>query len=160
MVLQAILDAQGEPQNYVEDFRIAQSTRIALNDVRHWLETLAFEGYVEVARTEVGLSASITALGRLLAAALEAARAIEDEGPRAHALGALAPHLTPPLLAAALEAARAIEDEGPRAHALGALVPHLPPGEREPVLRQALEAARALWDEGSRAERWGRWRRT
>ena len=76
MVLQAILDAQGEAQNYVEDFRIAQSTRIALNDVRHWLETIADEDYVEVARTEVGLSASITAKGRL---ALEQFRPFQSE---------------------------------------------------------------------------------
>ena len=61
MVLQAILDAQGEARNYVADIWIAQSTRIALNDVRDWLETLEGEGYVEVARTEVGLIASITA---------------------------------------------------------------------------------------------------
>ena len=52
----------------------------------------------------------------LLGQALEAARAIGDEGSRAEALAALAPHLTPPerdqALRQALEAARAIGDEG------------------------------------------------
>ena len=76
MVLQAILDAQRETQNYIEDSQIAQSTRIALNNVRHWLETIEREGYVEVARTEVGLSASITALGSL---ALEQFRTFQSE---------------------------------------------------------------------------------
>ena len=86
--------------------------------------------------------------------ALEAARAIGDEGSRARALAALAPHLTPPSATRpgqALEAARAIGDEGSRARALAALAPHLTPPERDQALRQALEAARAIGDEGSRA---------
>ena len=53
--------------------------------------------------------------------ALEAARAIGDEGDRSEALAALAPHLTDPLLREALEAARAIGDEGSQSHALAAL---------------------------------------
>ena len=56
----------------------------------------------------------------LLGPALEAARALEDEGPRAEALAALAPHLTPPerdqALRQALKAARALKGgrRGPR----------------------------------------------
>ena len=50
-----------------------------------------------------------------LSQALEAARAIGDEGTRAGRWAALAPHLTPPLLGPALEAARAIGSEGSRA---------------------------------------------
>src|SRR5208337_3794242 len=80
--------------------------------------------------------------------ALEAARAIGDEGSRVEALAALAPHLTPPLLGPALEAARAIGDEVSRARALAALAPHLTP----PLLGPALEAARAIGDEGRRSE--------
>ena len=87
----------------------------------------------------------------LLEQALEAARAIGDEGWRARALAALAPYLTPPLLEQALAAARAIGDEGWRARALAALAPHLTPPERDQALRQALAAARAIGDEGWRA---------
>ena len=86
-----------------------------------------------------------------LSQALEAARAIGDEGSRAEALAALAPHLTPPLLGPALEAARAIGAVGSRAEALAALAPHLTPPERDQALSQALEAARAIGDEESRA---------
>ena len=65
MVLQAILDASADILSFVEDSQIARTTRIALKDVRDWLETLEREEYVEIARTEAGLSASITAKGRL-----------------------------------------------------------------------------------------------
>jgi sulfatase-modifying factor enzyme 1 len=65
MVLQAILDGSGDMLNFVEDSQIARTTRIALKDVRDWLETLEGDEYVEIARTEAGLSASITAKGRL-----------------------------------------------------------------------------------------------
>src|SRR5262249_41372205 len=50
---------------FVTDIQVAQRTNIALEDVRDWIETLEGEGYVEVARTTAGLSASITAKGRL-----------------------------------------------------------------------------------------------
>jgi len=66
LVLQAILDIQGDSPSFVEDSQVAQSTRIALRDVRDWLETLEGEGYVDVARIEAGLSASITAKGKLV----------------------------------------------------------------------------------------------
>ena len=51
--------------SFVEDSQIARTTRIALKDVRDWLETSEGDGYVKIARTEAGLSASITAKGRL-----------------------------------------------------------------------------------------------
>ena len=65
LVLQAIQDAQGETSAFIEDTKIAQDTRIALRNMRDWVETLEGEGYVEIARTQMGLSASITARGRL-----------------------------------------------------------------------------------------------
>ena len=40
MVLQAILNAQGETTSYVFDTKIAEATQIAIKDVRDWLETL------------------------------------------------------------------------------------------------------------------------
>ena len=64
MVLQAILDAQDDTTNYIEDSRLAQNTRLILGDLRNWLETLEGDEYIMLARTEAGLSASITAKGR------------------------------------------------------------------------------------------------
>ncbi|MCA1990590.1 MAG: CHAT domain-containing protein [Coleofasciculus sp. S288] len=83
---------------------------------------------------------------KILQAALEAARAIQDEYNRVHALSALAEKLPESLLPIALEAARAIQSEYYRAHALSALAPKLPD-----VLPIALEASRAIQDESRRA---------
>ena len=65
MVLQAILNAQGETSNYIDDSKLAQATRIAVSDMRNWLLTLDQEEYVDLALTNNGLSASITPKGRL-----------------------------------------------------------------------------------------------
>ncbi len=65
MVLQAIQDAQGETPNFIEDARIAQTTQIALRDLRDWFLTLDQDEYVDLALTEGGLKASVTAKGRL-----------------------------------------------------------------------------------------------
>jgi hypothetical protein len=65
MVLQAILNAQGETFNYIEDSKLAQATQIAMSDMRNWLITLDQEEYVDLALTNNGLSASITPKGRL-----------------------------------------------------------------------------------------------
>ena len=64
MVLQAVYDLPKDAAGYVTDAQITQSTQIAVTDVRDWIETLEGEGHVNLARTEVGLSASITASGR------------------------------------------------------------------------------------------------
>src|SRR5262249_27560913 len=68
MILQAILDVQKDAAGYVTDVQIARSTQIAIGNVRYWIETLETEEHVQVARTETGLSASITAKGRLASA--------------------------------------------------------------------------------------------
>ena len=47
MVLQAILDAQGETTSYIADTKIAEATQIAIKDVRDWLETLEGNEYVK-----------------------------------------------------------------------------------------------------------------
>jgi caspase domain-containing protein len=65
MVLQAILNAQGETSSYIEDSKLAQATQIALSDMRNWLLTLDQEEYIDLALTNDGLSASITPKGRL-----------------------------------------------------------------------------------------------
>jgi hypothetical protein len=65
MVLQALLDAAGNSASFIEDSRLAQATRIAIGDMRNWLETLEGDDYINLARTETGFSASLTAKGRL-----------------------------------------------------------------------------------------------
>jgi len=65
MVLRAILDLPKDSAGYVQDAHIAQKTQIVITDVRDWIKTLEGEGHVNVARTTGGLSASITAQGRL-----------------------------------------------------------------------------------------------
>ena len=64
MVLRAVLDAQSDSGAYVEDTSIAQATMMTLSDVRHCLVTLDGEEFVDLARTEKGLSVSATARGR------------------------------------------------------------------------------------------------
>jgi hypothetical protein len=65
LVLQAILDAQGNTSAFIEDSRIAQSTRISPRATRDWFLTLDQDGYVDLALTEDGLRACVTAQGRL-----------------------------------------------------------------------------------------------
>ena len=65
MVLQAILNAQGETSTYIEDSKLAQATEIAMSDMRNWLLTLDQEEYIDLTLTTNGLSASITPKGRL-----------------------------------------------------------------------------------------------
>src|SRR4051812_2100697 len=66
LVLQAILDAQGESSAFVEDSRIAQATQISMRDMRDWYLTLDQDEYVDLALTENGLKASLTPKGRLV----------------------------------------------------------------------------------------------
>ena len=65
MVLQAILNAQGETSTYIEDSKLTQATQIAMSDMRNWLLTLDQEEYIDLTLTNNGLSASITPKGRL-----------------------------------------------------------------------------------------------
>jgi uncharacterized caspase-like protein len=65
MVLQALVDAQGETGAFIEDSRIAQATRISLRDMRDWFLTLDHDELVDLGLTENGMSASVTAKGRL-----------------------------------------------------------------------------------------------
>jgi hypothetical protein len=65
LVLQAISELPKDSAGYVGDSQIAQKTRMAIGDVRDWLETLEGDGHVEVARASDGLRALIKAEGRL-----------------------------------------------------------------------------------------------
>src|SRR5271157_2066464 len=92
MVLQAILDAQGETTSYIADTKIAEATQIAIKDVRDWLETLEGNEYINVARTEAGMSASVTANGRL---ALGQFRPFSSSTPGIAPLPTTKPQLSP-----------------------------------------------------------------
>ncbi len=65
MVLRAIFDLPKDSAGYVSDSQIKDRTQIAIEEVQEWLETLKEDGYVEIAHTQAGLSALITAQGRL-----------------------------------------------------------------------------------------------
>ncbi len=93
LILQAILDLSKDPAGYVTDNQLSQSTRITITDVRDWLETLANDGYVQVARITTGLSASITANSRL---ALGQYRPFSNPKPGPAAEAGSAPGLTSP----------------------------------------------------------------
>ena len=69
--------------------------------------------------------------------ALQAARAISDEGAPATALSALAKRVPEALFGEAVQAARAIADEDERATALAALAEALPDPVREDAYMQA-----------------------
>ena len=75
LVLQTILDVQGDSANYVADAKVAEITQIALSHVRDWFQTLSDEGLISLARTSSGFSANIEAKGRL---ALNQARPFTD----------------------------------------------------------------------------------
>jgi len=54
--LQAILDLPKDTAGFVADKEIAQHTRIALKDVKDWIEGLDGDGLVEIAPTLNGQS--------------------------------------------------------------------------------------------------------
>ena len=84
--------------------------------------------------------------------ALTFALSMPDEGARARALAALAPHLPQNLLPQALKAAGEIRWPLARVLALAALAPHLPHHLREQALQQAFKAAEAIEDADDRAQ--------
>ena len=59
LVLKNLLDLQGDSGENVEDFRVAAVTKMGVQDVRDWLETLEGKGFVERARPPRG-SASMS----------------------------------------------------------------------------------------------------
>ena len=65
LVLQAIQEAQGDSPTFIEDTRVSQATQIALRDMRDWFLTLDQDEYLDLALTEGGMKASVTAKGRL-----------------------------------------------------------------------------------------------
>jgi hypothetical protein len=93
------------------------------------------------ARTLVGFTRSLPHLPpELLAAAVEAARAIPAPGEQAGVLADLAPQLPSELLTTALDLARAITDPDSQVRALTGLARHLPEPDRRNALADALTA--------------------
>ena len=64
LVLKDLLDLQGDSGENVEDFRVAAVTKMGVQDVRDWLETLEGKGFVERTRLTDGFSAYVTAKGK------------------------------------------------------------------------------------------------
>src|SRR5271157_3810591 len=64
LVLKNLLDLQGDSGENVEDFRVAAVTKMGVQDVRDWLETLEGKGFVERTRLTNGFSAYVTAKGK------------------------------------------------------------------------------------------------
>src|SRR3954453_21922212 len=64
LVLKTLLGLQGDTGDYVDDARLAAATKMFVQDVRDWLETLEGKGFVERARGTGGFSAYVTAKGK------------------------------------------------------------------------------------------------
>ena len=64
LVLKTLPDLQGDSTDYVDDARLAAATKMAVDDVRDWLETLEGKGFVERTRLTDGFSAYVTAKGK------------------------------------------------------------------------------------------------
>src|SRR4051794_33624577 len=64
LVLKTLRGLQGDSNDYVHDARLAAATRMFVEDVRDWLETLEGKGFVERARGTEGVSAYVTAKGK------------------------------------------------------------------------------------------------
>ncbi len=65
-ILHAILrEQQADAAGYVEDSHMAAATKMSVQDVRDWLETLEGKGFVERSRGTEGFSAYVTAKGKL-----------------------------------------------------------------------------------------------
>ena len=64
LVFKTLLELHGDSKDYVEDSRLADATKMAVQDVRDWLETLEGKGFVERTRLSNGFSAYVTAMGK------------------------------------------------------------------------------------------------
>ncbi len=64
LVLKSLADLQGLSTGYVDDAHLAVATKMLVEDVRDWLETLKGKGFVERTRLTDGFSAYVTAKGK------------------------------------------------------------------------------------------------
>jgi len=65
LVLKSLADLQGLSTGYVDDARLAVATKMLVEDVRDWLETLEGKGFVERTRLTDGFGAYVAAKGEL-----------------------------------------------------------------------------------------------
>ena len=54
LILQTIVDSPKNSAGYVEDTQIAKTSKISVQDVQNWLETLEGKGFVERAKRTEG----------------------------------------------------------------------------------------------------------
>ena len=64
LVLKILRDLQGDSTDYVDGARLASATKMVVEDVWDWLETLEGKGFVERTRLTDGFSAYVTAKGK------------------------------------------------------------------------------------------------
>ena len=64
LVLKILRDLQGDSTDYVDDARLADATKMLVEDVQDWLETLEGKGFVERTRLTDRFSAYVTAKGK------------------------------------------------------------------------------------------------
>ena len=70
LIVQTIVNSPKDSAGYVEDTQIAKTSKISVQDVQNWLETLEGKGFVERAGIIGGFSAHVTAKGELAAQSL------------------------------------------------------------------------------------------
>jgi len=63
LIVQTIVNSPKDSAGYVEDTQIAKISKISVQDVQNWLETLEGKGFVEQAKRTDGFSALLTAKG-------------------------------------------------------------------------------------------------
>ena len=63
LIVQTIMNSPKDPAGYVQDTQIAMASKISVQDVQNWLETLEGKGFVERAKQVGGFSAHVTAKG-------------------------------------------------------------------------------------------------
>ena len=64
LIVQTIMNSPKDSAGYVADTQIATASKISVQDVQNWLETLEGKGFVQRAKTSDGFIAYVTAKGK------------------------------------------------------------------------------------------------
>ena len=65
LIVQTIMNSPKDSAGYVADTQIATASKISVQDVQNWLETLEGKGFVQRAKIIGGFKAHVTAKGKL-----------------------------------------------------------------------------------------------
>ena len=65
LIVQTIMNSPKDSAGYVADTQIATASKISVQDVQNWLETLEGKGFVQRAKITGGFKAHVTAKGKL-----------------------------------------------------------------------------------------------